>query len=58
MKMDRNAAVLYAKELKYPDGTPVDCTIADSCIGGLYEASQCAKTFAILRRHHFYIFSP
>jgi L-fucose isomerase len=45
MKMARNVAALYEKELKYPDGSPVQCVIADSCIGGVYEASLCAKKF-------------
>ncbi len=45
MKMAQNVAALYEKELRYPDGTPVQCLIADTCIGGVYEASQCAKYF-------------
>ena len=45
MKMARNVAALYEKELRYPDGTAVQCIIADSCIGGVYEASLCAKKF-------------
>ena len=45
MKMARNVAALYEKELRYPDGSPVQCVIADSCIGGVYEASLCAKKF-------------
>ncbi len=45
MQMARNVAELFAKELKYPDGTAVHCVVADSCIGGVYEAAQCAKKF-------------
>ena len=45
MKMATNVALLYSKELKYPDGSPVECVIADSCIGGVSEAAQCAKKF-------------
>jgi L-fucose isomerase len=45
MKMAQNVAALYEQELRYPDGTPVQCVIADSCIGGVYEASLCAKKF-------------
>src|SRR5690242_14345650 len=45
MKMAKNVALLYEKELKYPDGTPVQCVIADSCIGGVAEAAACAKKF-------------
>lgn len=45
MQMAQNVAALYEKELKYPDGTPVQCIIADSCIGGVYEADQCTQKF-------------
>lgn len=45
MKMAKNVAALYERELKYPDGTPVRCVIADSCIGGVAEAAACAKKF-------------
>jgi L-fucose isomerase len=45
MKMARNVAALYEQHLKYPDGSPVQTVIADSCIGGVYEASLCVKKF-------------
>ncbi|MEO6894980.1 MAG: L-fucose isomerase, partial [Ginsengibacter sp.] len=45
MKMAKNVAALYEKELKYPDGTQVQCVIADSCIGGVAEAAACSKKF-------------
>ena len=45
MKMAKNVALLYSKELRYPDGSPVECVIADSCIGGVSEAAQCARKF-------------
>jgi L-fucose isomerase len=45
MGMAKNVAALYGEVLKYPDGSRVECVIADSCIGGVYEASQCAKKF-------------
>src|SRR6185312_11681271 len=45
MKMAQNVAAFYEKELRYPDGSPVECVIADTCIGGVYEAAQCAKKF-------------
>lgn len=45
MKMAKNVAALYQNELKYPDGSPVECVIADSCIGGVAEAAACAKKF-------------
>lgn len=45
MKMARAAAALLKNELKYPDGTPVECVISDTCIGGVKEASDCARKF-------------
>jgi len=45
MKMARSVAELYAREVKYPDGKPVQTVIADSCIGGVKEASDCAAKF-------------
>lgn len=45
MAMAQNVAGFYTKELKYPNGAPVECIIADSCIGGVHEASLCAKKF-------------
>ena len=47
MKMAKNVAALYANELKYPDGTPIECVIADTCIGGVQEAALCAEKFKI-----------
>ncbi len=46
MAMARSVAALYAKELRYPDGTPVECVIADTTIGGVKEAAACAEKFA------------
>ncbi len=45
MNMARNAAALISKKLKYPDGKPVECVIADSTIGGVAEAAACAEEF-------------
>jgi L-fucose isomerase len=47
MNMAKNVAKLYSEVLKYPDGSPVECVIADSCIGGVKEAADCAKKFKI-----------
>ena len=46
MQMARNVAALYAQRLRYPDGSPVECVIADSCIGGVAEAAACAAKFS------------
>ncbi|MDR2947810.1 MAG: L-fucose isomerase [Prevotella sp.] len=45
MNMARNVAKFYSENLKYPDGTPVECIIADTCIGGVKEAANCAEKF-------------
>ena len=45
MNMARSVAALFRDELKYPDGTPVECIIADRCIGGVKEATDCARNF-------------
>lgn len=46
MAMAKNVAKFYSENLKYPDGSPVQCVIADTCIGGVKEASMCAEKFA------------
>ncbi len=45
MNLAKSAAKLYSENLKYPDGTPVQCIIADTCIGGVKEAAMCAEKF-------------
>ncbi|NMC42065.1 MAG: L-fucose isomerase [Bacteroidales bacterium] len=45
MNMAKNAAKLISSKLRYPDGTPVECVIADTCIGGVAEAAMCAEKF-------------
>ena len=45
MNLAKSAAKLYTDTLKYPDGTPVECVIADTCIGGVKEAAMCAEKF-------------
>lgn len=45
MNLAKSAARLYTDTLKYPDGTPVECVIADTCIGGVREAALCAEKF-------------
>ena len=45
MNIARSVADFFKNELKYPDGTPVECVIADTCIGGVKEAANCAKKF-------------
>jgi len=45
MAMAENAAKLITEALSYPDGSPVACVIADTCIGGVAEAAACAEKF-------------
>ena len=46
MDMAKSAATLISKNLKYPDGKPVECIIADTTIGGVAEAAACADKFS------------
>ena len=45
MNMARSAAAFYSRSLRYPNGSPVECVIADTCIGGVKEAADCAEKF-------------
>jgi L-fucose isomerase len=45
MRQAQAVADLIAKQLKYPNGEPFACVIADSCIGGVAEANACAEKF-------------
>ena len=46
MDMAKSAAKLISQNLFYPNGKRVECVIADTCIGGVAEASACAEKFA------------
>jgi L-fucose isomerase len=45
MNIAKAAAEFISANLKYPNGSPVECIIADSCIGGVAEAAACAEKF-------------
>ncbi|NLG56945.1 MAG: L-fucose isomerase, partial [Clostridiales bacterium] len=45
MDMAKSAAKLIST-LRYPDGTPVQCVIADTTIGGGAEAGKCERKFS------------
>lgn len=45
MNMALSVAELLRKELRYPDGSEIQCVIADTCIGGVKEAANCAGKF-------------
>jgi L-fucose/D-arabinose isomerase len=46
MNMAKNVAKFLSENLRHADGLPVECVIADSCIGGVAEAAQTAEKFA------------
>ena len=45
MNMATNLANFISSTLKYSDGTPVQCVIADTTIGRVDEAAACAEKF-------------
>jgi L-fucose isomerase len=45
MDMARNVARLIESSLRHPNGLPVECVIADTCIGGVAEAAMAAEKF-------------
>ena len=45
MNMAKAVAELYSQELRYADGTPVECVIADTTIGGVAEAVAATDKF-------------
>ena len=47
MDMAQRVAELYAGQLRYSDGTPVECVVADRCIGGVKEAAMAAEKFSV-----------
>ena len=46
MAMARAAARLIEENLRHANGLPVECVIADTCIGGVAEAAMAAEKFA------------
>jgi len=46
MNMAKAAAKLITENLRHPNGMPVECVIADTCIGGVAEAAMAAEKFA------------
>jgi len=46
MDMATAAAKLISENLKYPDGTPIECVISETTIGGGTEAAKCAEQFS------------
>jgi L-fucose/D-arabinose isomerase len=45
MAMAKSAAKLIESSLRHSNGLPVQCVVADSCIGGVAEAAMAAEKF-------------
>ena len=45
MNLAKRVAELISSQLRYPNGEAVDCVIAETCIGGVAEASACDDLF-------------
>jgi len=45
MAMAKSAAAFLSKNLRHPNGLPVECVIADTCIGGIAEAADAGDKF-------------
>lgn len=45
VNMARSVAELISAHVRYPDGRPVRCVVADTNIGGVKEAAACAEKF-------------
>jgi len=46
MDMAKGVAAFLSENMQYPDGSPVQCVIANRTIGGVMESALCAKKFA------------
>ena len=46
MNMAQNVAAFLSDRLRHANGLPVECVVADSCIGGVAETAQTAEKFA------------
>jgi len=47
MRMAAAAARLISETLRYPDGTPMQCVISSTTIGGGAEAARCENEFSL-----------
>ena len=52
MCLAKAVSELISANLKNPDGTPVECVIADTTIGRVAEAAACAELAPLLQSHH------
>jgi len=45
MNLSKRVAQLISERIQYPNGEPVNCIVAETCIGGVREASACEELF-------------
>lgn len=45
MNLARQVAALISQNVRYPNGLPAECVIAETCIGGVREAADCEELF-------------
>ena len=45
MNLAKRVAELISQNVRYPNGDPVECVIAETCIGGVAEAAACEDQF-------------
>lgn len=45
MNLARRVADMISTNIRYPNGQPVACVVADRCIGGVAEATACESQF-------------
>ncbi len=45
MNLAKRVAELISANVRYPNGEPAECVIAETCIGGVAEASRCEDLF-------------
>ena len=45
MRQARRVAALITEQVRHACGLPVECVVADTCIGGAAEAAACAEQF-------------
>lgn len=46
MNMAKAAAALITDNIRHANGCPVECVVAETCIGGVAEAARCEDLFA------------
>jgi L-fucose/D-arabinose isomerase len=46
MGMAQRTAAFLSENLRHASGLPVECVIADTCIGNVSEAAKCADKFS------------